>query len=508
METLGGFSLVRQLGVGPRAEIWLGHDGGEVVALKVFRPFVQRSDIDIEIEALGRASSRHLLRLRDLASTPDGTPCIVLERLSALNLGQILSRRTLGAGEAVTILAPIALAVAELHRVGVAHSAVRPSAVLFDGVGAPVLASFGSSQLIGDFPDPPESNSLTIEQRAHHPAVAEDLRQLADLVTVVFRGVEDGAELCRWLGTVAPAREVQASREVPAWPDDFADELADRLFTVANPSPVRVTAATTFDSVDAVPSRLGESGSAIPGQEAALSHGSEGGRNAGDTATHRAVVGTLALPTSVEQALTDVHATALRVVASIRPRVWILVGVLAILGVAAASVLVGGTSLFSGTALSGSSKAADHPSTVQSTTVPRPATGGQHERDVTSDDPLAAASALLGLRAHCFAQRSILCLDGVDQANSSAMDADSHAIRLAQQGAVSTGAPGFATAGATLVDVKLVERLGDSVLLSVNLKTDPGAASSEKPAASLLLVKGETGWLIRDLVSADQDGSS
>ena len=502
METLGGFSVVRQLGIGPRAEIWLGHDGQDVAALKVYRPTVQRGSIDSEIEALGRASSRHLLRLKDLASMPDGTPCIVFERLSALTLGHLLARRRVDAGEAVTILAPMALAVAELHRVGVAHNGVRPGSVLFDDDGAPVLACFGASRLIGEFPDPPGSNSLTIAQRADHPAVAEDFRQLAELATVVLGevkggGVEGGAELGRWLENVTLVGDSRPLVNVPTWPDSFAEELADRLFSLASPAEVRLSLPTTSVSSDAVPSRLDGSGSAISGPQVEPERASQAVRPTGESTNQRAVFGMLALPASVEEALNDWRASARRVLGTIRPRVWILVGALALLGIVAASLLFGGR------ALSAPSNVEELPAASPSTPVPHPDPVVGHASEVAGDDPLPAATALLALRAHCFAQRSILCLDGVDQADSAAMDADSHAIRLVQQGAVSTGVPDFASA-----QVRLVERLGDSALLSVYSTMDTSQPVPEKPAASLLLVKGEAGWLIRDLVAADQDASS
>ncbi|HEY9498695.1 MAG TPA: protein kinase, partial [Terrimesophilobacter sp.] len=205
MESVGGYRLVRSLGSGARAEVWLGHggSGGEVpaiAAVKVFRPGVPIDSVDAEIEALGRTSSRHLVHLDDLATTPNGLPCLILQRLSARNLGRLLAgNRALEPGEAVTILAPLALAVAELHRVGVAHGALRPSAVLFDEAGAPVIAGFGSARLIGGFPDPPQAHSLTPVQLGAQPAVAEDLARLAAICRHVLERVPNGAAVTAWL---------------------------------------------------------------------------------------------------------------------------------------------------------------------------------------------------------------------------------------------------------------------------------------------------------------------
>ena len=134
METVGGYRLVRKLGAGERAEIHLGHAGSRepptgdrIAAIKIFRPSTDEMSVDREIEALARASSRHLLELKDLATGRDGRPCLILPRLGSGNLGRLLAvRDDLEAGEAVSILVPLVEAVRELHRVGVAHGAVAP----------------------------------------------------------------------------------------------------------------------------------------------------------------------------------------------------------------------------------------------------------------------------------------------------------------------------------------------------------------------------------------------
>ena len=79
----------------------------------------------------------------------------------------------------------------------------------------------------------------------------------------------------------------------------------------------------------------------------------------------------------------------------------------------------------------------------------------------------------------------MLCLDGVDEPGSSALDADRRAIRGILDGGEAPPHP----------DVRsptLVERLGDSALVDLGPDSDP---------ASVLLLKGEAGWRIRDYLA-------
>ena len=102
------------------------------------------------------------------------------------------------------------------------------------------------------------------------------------------------------------------------------------------------------------------------------------------------------------------------------------------------------------------------------------------------DDPIAAMVALLQARDRCMADRSVLCLDAVGQVGSSALDDDQRLVRSLQDGAESPQP--------FLVDaeqVTLAERLGDTALLEL-------VDAPEAQPASILLMKTEAGWRIRD----------
>jgi hypothetical protein len=155
----------------------------------------------------------------------------------------------------------------------------------------------------------------------------------------------------------------------------------------------------------------------------------------------------------------------------VRARVWIVAAV-AVVALIAAVALVP----------QGSSDAAPEIGAVAPSDDP--VTLARGDSVITGDDPLPAAIALLVERDRCIAELSVLCLDVVAQDGSAALASDRELIEELRAGA---GAPALAPTPARN-DLTLVERLGDSALVAI-AGTTP---------ASLLLMKGEAGWRIRD----------
>ena len=105
---------------------------------------------------------------------------------------------------------------------------------------------------------------------------------------------------------------------------------------------------------------------------------------------------------------------------------------------------------------------------------------------MAGDNPLAALPELLALRERCIRDLSVLCLDDVDQPGSAALAEDQLLVRSLQQGSELPE-----TLRVSASDLTLEERLGDSALVSLGDVTD-------SEPASLLMMKSEAGWRIRD----------
>ncbi|CAN5366565.1 hypothetical protein BH11ACT4_BH11ACT4_04450 [soil metagenome] len=447
VETLGGYRMVRKLGEGARAEVFLGHPTragaeGRAVAIKVFRAGIADASITAEIESLSRAAGEHALALQDVTTAPDGAQALILQRLQGRSLARLLGDRPQrGVGEAITILAPLALALRRMHAAGVVHGAIRQDAVLFDAAGAPVLACFGRA-----FPITPGQPPALLDAV---PGVALDIRAFAGVTAAVLSAVDhpSARALGDWAES-APALEH----------DTWFDELADRLFGLGIPEPIdfRVEASP---AAPRVPARLVRAAPVVTDDEPAAPLARL----------------TRLLPDDLAAGIGETAERLRRALRVVRPRVWIAAGAVGV-ALVAALVLVpqGGRGAAQGRAAdpAGSTSAAP--------------TAGPDAGPVAGDDPVAALVTLLDARQRCISDLSVLCLDAVGQAGSSALAEDEAVIRSLQDGAES---PAPFTVDAAQVTVN--ERLGDSAILDL-----VDVADSEP--ASVLLMKGEAGWRIRD----------
>jgi hypothetical protein len=512
METVGGYRLVRKLGAGERAQTYLGHAGtreppagDRIAAIKVYRPATDDASIDREIEALARASSRHLLELKDLATGPDGRPCLILPRLGSGTLGRLLAvRGTVAPGEAVSILVPLVQAVQELHRVGVAHGAVTPGSVLFDDRGAPVLARFGAVALIGDFPMDGDVPSLTPAQLDGDPRAIADCAGLQILIETVLDRLEPGS--------LAPS--LDAIRQELYGPPPGAARLSDfinLLFELAPALPIRFD-EQSLESVTPPPSiRPG------PHPMSSIEVLAADGLSSRDPAG-TAVRPFGRVPSSARAVeVVDTHPFALlrertlALLAPVRMPVWIaggagigaLVVALTVIPAAPSDTATGSPEAApttSSSALRQSAQSTPTPSGSAGATTPGAKTTGAKttakpeaaRSAIEGDDPLAAARALLAARVKCFAAKSAACFDSVDQAGSAVIEADRDLVRRLKSGAT---LPTEATLDG--FTPHLIQQLGDSAI--IQLVAADGTAASTKNPAPLLLVRSETGWRIRDL---------
>ncbi|MET1044789.1 MAG: protein kinase [Microbacteriaceae bacterium] len=461
---VGGVRVVRRLGAGERAEVYLAvADSDPPVALKAFRRWVSDEDIAREMEAMTRVVSEHVVRLLDVASDREGRPCLVLERHPKGSLSELFSSgRPLLAGEAVTVLAPLAQTLGALHAAGVAHGALGAGRVLFSERGAPVLIGWGRASLFAAGAPP-----VVLEQ---HEAATRDrtrLRRIATSILEAVTGDPSAVNACTalsgWIGSTPDAA-------------GLADELAERLFSLADPLPVDLgRSAVTRSGMRPTLVRV-----AVPAP----------GDLAGNPEAATARPGWLAalpLPEWLHDGVAAQSATWSRTTLSrrlltglgaVRRRFWFAAAAVAV-AVVAAVVLVPGNH---GAPAAGGG--ADPQSTDSGTAGE--ALAGENSA-VLTDDPVAAAVELVQTRARCLRDVSVLCLDAVAQHGSAALTADEATLRAVRDGQVDAASVDIAVG-----DPLLVERLGDSALIDLGTDSEP---------ASLLVIRGEAGWRIRAYLS-------
>jgi len=143
------------LGFGATGEVWAGRDEatGEAVALKRLRTGTgpgERERLRREATVLAGFRHPHVVGLRGVLGTGEGL-VLVLDLAEEGSLtGLLAARGRLGAEEAVTLLAPVADALAAAHAAGIVHADVAPGNVLLGAGRHPLLADLGTARLVGD----------------------------------------------------------------------------------------------------------------------------------------------------------------------------------------------------------------------------------------------------------------------------------------------------------------------------------------------------------------------
>jgi hypothetical protein len=494
---IGGYTVLRKLASGSRSELYLGHSHFErsarSVAIKVFRspPETEPADdlerersgaADPELAVLGGSGIVGLPRLLDVASLPDGRVALVLERLGGGTLASLLlGRRRFEPGEAVTILAPVAVALAGLHALGYSHSTLGPASVTFDAEGRPVLTGLGGLREL-----PPYGTHRAQPAVGRLDVVRDDYARLTALMRGVFAHLDTTTVTGRQSEPIAAWFEM-ATSAVPFTP--CLDQLERRLFAWTRACPVRLV-ADEETATSPVPARLQLS---LPLDDRGVDDDREA--DSDREPALRSWFRILQLPS-------DLAGTVLRTLESgRRPAVpaWLslrLAGKRRAIVVAAcvtASITILALTLLPEAGNQGAGRArltsegAQGPDDASQGT---PAVGPVERAVLEGDDPVLAAPHLLRIRALCLEQASVVCLDSVNQAGSATMSADSYTVRMVQQ-----GGPPASPVDYSSYQVILVERTGDSAL--VELAPDPGA--EQKQPASLLLMKGEAGWRLREI---------
>ncbi|MFC8411226.1 serine/threonine-protein kinase [Arthrobacter sp. NPDC057259] len=168
-----GYRVGRMLGRGSSAVVWLATEQASCasVALKCFdrgpsgvggvtEPGPETEEaVRREVRILSVVEHAHLVGVRDVvrfrAGDDGGTGlALVLDYAPGGSLAELIAARgSLGAGETVTILTPVAQALSYLHGRGFTHGDVSPGNVLFTAHGKPLLSDLGVGRMIADAAD-------------------------------------------------------------------------------------------------------------------------------------------------------------------------------------------------------------------------------------------------------------------------------------------------------------------------------------------------------------------
>jgi len=155
-EVLGGRYVLRGvLGRGGMAEV---RDGWDVrldrpVAIKLLYPvFTAQPDnrrrFEVEARAAAALNHPHIVSVHD-SGDHNGTPYIVMERLSGQTLADVIAHGPLPQPQVRSILDEVLSALAAAHAVGILHRDIKPANILFSTSGHTKVADFGIAKSAG-----------------------------------------------------------------------------------------------------------------------------------------------------------------------------------------------------------------------------------------------------------------------------------------------------------------------------------------------------------------------
>lgn len=442
---LGGYRLLRRLAVGSRATILLGlaPRSSVPVALKLFHAETPVESIDRELGALTIFSGAHMVELQDVQRA-EGTPTIlVFERLRP-GFGPGLDALTVG--QASTLLVPIIRTIARVHAAGLAHTALRPSAIGIDAAGRPMITGWG--------------HAIRQDHSGFEAACSADRRALSALAHLSARmTTEPGerAQLAQLAGTLEQTHSAEGL-------DDLAESLIDRM----PPRPLGEGPALSLGVFEAAttPSTAPAEAHGL-GHDAVLAAPSEAPVGGTSSAAFRLRRALERWP--FRRSMMTVWA-ALIARTSRRSRM--------IAGAAGAGILL--AAILSWPSASSAPGGSPPPSPMQSGPPPAAA---------LSDEPAEAALQLLELRAQCLREQSVLCLESAEDLSSALFLDDQR--RMGDQAAAAR----LTDVGSAWDSATLIEREGDAALIDLHRE---GSEST----ASALLIHQSDGWRLRALLPA------
>ncbi len=157
-DSVGRYRLCRPLGEGGFGQVYLAHDEelDRPVAVKIpHRHRVARpGDVEGylgEARAVARLDHSAIVPVYDFGRTQDGRCYIVSKYVDGGNLAARIARGRIAREEAVQVVTLVAEALHHAHLHGVVHRDVKPTNILIDSAGRPMVADFGLALRDEDF---------------------------------------------------------------------------------------------------------------------------------------------------------------------------------------------------------------------------------------------------------------------------------------------------------------------------------------------------------------------
>ena len=152
---IGNFEVLRQLGSGGMATVYLGRDPelGRQVAIKVVREEISDQEVLDRFlrEARAAAALRHPNIITVYASGEHNhQPYMAIEFVDGESLAEIIrSKRTIPLSDKISYLEQICAGLAFAHRAGIVHRDIKPANIMIDREGVVRILDFGIARIKG-----------------------------------------------------------------------------------------------------------------------------------------------------------------------------------------------------------------------------------------------------------------------------------------------------------------------------------------------------------------------
>ncbi len=171
---VGAFRLVRLLGKGGMAAVFLGErEGGDFAqraAIKLLRrglySEVEQRLFQRERRVLATLAHPNIAHLIDGGVTEAGIPYLVMEYVDGVPVTRYATEHTLGVRERVALVLTICRSVEAAHRSLNVHRDIKPSNILVTADGTVKLLDFGIAKLVEDEGEAPTVAAFTPEYAA------------------------------------------------------------------------------------------------------------------------------------------------------------------------------------------------------------------------------------------------------------------------------------------------------------------------------------------------------
>jgi len=240
---VGGFRILRLLGVGGMGTVYLARDValGRRVALKFVRPdrLGSKEIVDrflFEARTTATFSHPHIVSVYSVGEH-EGLPYVALEYLEGESLKERLEKERPSVREALRIGHAIADALSEAHGHGILHRDLKPENVLLPRDGRLRVVDFGLAKRLGD--EPPAASTEPLEGTETTSPTSRFQSAASLLGTPAYMAPE------QWMGVPEAASDVWALGlllcELLAGTRPYQDLVLARLpGNVCGPQPVPV----------------------------------------------------------------------------------------------------------------------------------------------------------------------------------------------------------------------------------------------------------------------------